>query len=381
MFAAIALVALGTKAHADEPSQGTQAVALRKFEDGRIAYEAGRFDEALASFQDSIALLPSPNSRLYIARCHRQMGRVASAWLSFRMSAREANDRLAASGEKRYAATRDAATSEGADIEARVPRVTIAVPAGLPPGFAVTLDGREVPRAAWGAAAEIDPGAHTIAATGPRLSKFEERIELKEADQRRVEVVVTKIPTAVLTIALVARPSGVALALDGAPIDPDKTGAPMELDPGPHMVTATAPGYLPFRWQKTLTDREEIAAKVTLEPIPPPKPEPAKPRGTPRWLFFATSGAAVASLAVASGFAIAASSARDDELAKDPLVRSPETRDRIASQASAANVLFVGGGVLGVGAAVLFFTTQWKDVRVGASAASGQLGFTVRGGF
>src|SRR6185369_14288178 len=101
---------------------------------------------SLLDFQASLAMLPSPNSRLYIARCLRALGKVGSAFVSYRLAMREATDRLNATGEKRYAATRDAATSEMAEIEAKVPRLTITIPSDVLPEFVVKVDGGTLPK-------------------------------------------------------------------------------------------------------------------------------------------------------------------------------------------------------------------------------------------
>jgi tetratricopeptide (TPR) repeat protein len=124
------------------------AAGLQKFDQGRRAYEAGQFEQALLAFQGSYELFASPNTRYCVGRCYRALGKVASAYTAFKLAAREAQDRLAASGEKRYMATRDAAAHEAADIDAKVPRLTIAVPSGTPAGFVVKLNGREVVRPA-----------------------------------------------------------------------------------------------------------------------------------------------------------------------------------------------------------------------------------------
>jgi hypothetical protein len=58
-----------------------------------------------------------------------------------------------------------------------------------------------------------------------------------------------------------------------------------------------------------------------------------------------------------------ASSQESAELKKDPFSRSSAARDSIRSESTTANVLFVGGGVLAVGAAVLAYTTQWKTEK------------------
>src|SRR5689334_1677537 len=99
----------------------TDAAALKQFEAGRAAFDKGELPQALAAFTASMQGLPSPNTRLYIARCQRGLGKIGSAYTSYRLAAREATDRLNASGEKRYAATRDTAQAEAAEIEKSVP--------------------------------------------------------------------------------------------------------------------------------------------------------------------------------------------------------------------------------------------------------------------
>ncbi len=42
-------------------------------------------------------------------------------------------------------ATRDAAASEGAELESKVPRVMVVAPGGVPEGFAIRKNGEEVP--------------------------------------------------------------------------------------------------------------------------------------------------------------------------------------------------------------------------------------------
>ena len=91
-------------------------------------------------------------------------------------------------------------------------------------------------------------------------------------------------------------------------------------------------------------------------------------RGTPRRLFFTAAGGAVASLGAATGIAVRAKSAQDSELAKDPDFCDAGTRDAIRSQATTANILFVAGGLFGVGAAVLGFTTRWTTTEPGREA-------------
>jgi hypothetical protein len=89
-------------------------------------------------------------------------------------------------------------------------------------------------------------------------------------------------------------------------------------------------------------------------------PPPTQSTGTPRAIFFGAAGGAIVTLGVASGIALHASSAQSAELAKSPYDRDPNARSSIQAQSTTANILFVGAGVLGIGAGVAAFTTHWK---------------------
>lgn len=350
-------------AHAAGSGDDNLAAALKKFDAGRTAFDGGAFEEALLAFQASYSLSPSPNSRLYIARCYRALGKVASGYTTYRFAAREAQDRLGTTGEKRYAGTRDAANAEAGEIEAKVPRLTIVVPGGLPAGFLVKRDGGELTSAAWGVGVETDPGTVIIEANGPRLVPFKQTVILTEGQQIRVEVKVVRVPTATIGFQFKTRPTGMAITLDDAPLDATGMTAPREVDVGRHAVVVSAPGYVPVHWQKTLANGDAAVVGVELQP----DVRASSPKGSAKWIFFTVGAAAVASLAVASVVAIDAKSKESAELAKDPFSRSTSTRDSIRSEATTANVLFVAGGVLGIGAAVLGFTTQWKAEKSGPS--------------
>jgi hypothetical protein len=339
-------------AHAD---QGTQSASLNKFIEGKSAFEAGQFEEALVAFKASLELQASPNTRLYIARCHRALGQVASAYTQYKLSAREAQDRLTASGEKRYSATRDAAASEAAEIEGKVPRLTVVVPSDPPAGFRVTVSGAELQRAAWGVAVETDPGTLDVVAHGARSKPFHERVTLAEGEQKRVEVRLERLPTARLLLRFGTRPAGLSVTLDGDAVEPGSLDRAREVDVGRHTLVVRAPGYLPFRWSQELSDRQDAAVRIRLRA----DARATGSSGTPRWIFYGVAGASVVAVGAGTYLAIDAKSKSDDEQAKDPLERDSAVRDDIKSQSTTANILFVAGGMLAVGAGVLAFTTDW----------------------
>src|SRR4051794_11034742 len=67
--------------HSAEKDQ--KAGAQKTYEAGTKLYDSKHFDEALAAFRASYQIVASPNSRLMIARCLRDLGRNAEAYREY----------------------------------------------------------------------------------------------------------------------------------------------------------------------------------------------------------------------------------------------------------------------------------------------------------
>jgi hypothetical protein len=153
LLAALAFVAVPASA------QDNTAFAQQRFTRGAGLYEQRSYAPALDEFRASLALYGSPNTRLYVARCLRELGRLDEALPEFERAMREAGDR--ASTDPRYAATRDAAQTEMLAIAPRVGRLTLTIP-DAPAGVVVRVNDREIPREALGVAFPVMPGALRI---------------------------------------------------------------------------------------------------------------------------------------------------------------------------------------------------------------------------
>jgi hypothetical protein len=71
-----------------------------------------------------------------------------------------------------------------------------------------------------------------------------------------------------LTISFRARPpAGAEVRVDEVLVDPKALGDAIRLDPGPHSVTATAPGAAPFRAAVTLLEGTRLSLAVDLQPV------------------------------------------------------------------------------------------------------------------
>jgi len=131
-----------------------------QFTEGSAHFERQRYAEALASFERSQGYVASPNTGLMIARCLRELGRGSEAVTAFDRAEAEARKR-AGQGETKYAATAEAAKTEGAQLRASLGTITVRV--ARPAGATVTVDGKPLAISASGEATLLhEPGTVAV---------------------------------------------------------------------------------------------------------------------------------------------------------------------------------------------------------------------------
>ncbi len=91
--------------------------------------------------------------------------------------------------------------------------------------------------------------------------------EVARAAQARLDALSPKI--AHLTVRLDAPPPGAEITVDGEPAAAQQGAAELAVDPGAHVVAATAPGSRPFRASVDLTEGARAEVPVVLEPLAP----------------------------------------------------------------------------------------------------------------
>lgn len=166
-------------------AQMPETVAQLRFEEGLRLYEAGQYEGALEEFRTSLELVSSPNSRLYVARCLRQLGRMAEAVSQYHLTERAAADR--AQLNLRYRQTRDAAAREREAISDLVGWITITVPSP-PSDLRVTLNGREVPHQAFGLALPVDLGDVVVRAEAEGFRRVERNESFAGGERETIEL-------------------------------------------------------------------------------------------------------------------------------------------------------------------------------------------------
>ena len=189
-----------------------------------------------------------------------------------------------------------------------------------------------------------------------------------------------QLPRLTITVPAASKTSGLEVRRDGVVLKDAELGVPVPADPGPHVISATAPHMKPFK--KTVTTR----ARETLDfPIPTLAPETVEMNGagasspdngtteppheeTPtgnaqRGIGLGVAGVGVASLIVGGVFGMLAKSKNDEAL--DPKNCPTATQcnatgisltDAAKSRALISTILVVVGGAAVVGGGILFFT-------------------------
>ncbi len=248
--------------------------------------------------------------------------------------------------------------------------------------------------------------------TGSAYTEFNESLARAQRDRRpdreqtarsHLAALSPRLSRLTVTVAPVAEVDGLEVALDGVPLRRPSWGVATIVDPGEHVVTATAPGKLAWSHRVTLaptpdaaTHGEQAAVEVpplvdapAAAPVPAPAPTPPPApvaTATPpaqqspdtgsgqRTLGAILAGAGVAGVATGAVFGVLALGKWNTAKADCPngLCPDPATQARdggAGGLSDASTVGFVAGGALLALGGVLFFSAPNAPSRVGLSLA------------
>ncbi|HEX7666021.1 MAG TPA: PEGA domain-containing protein [Polyangiaceae bacterium] len=185
-----------------------------------------------------------------------------------------------------------------------------------------------------------------------------------------------------------ATPAGFSVVLDGATLDPAAYGSPTPVDPGEHVVTASAPGY--ETWStKIAVDQNGVEKSVVVPvlgqksdvvaPAPAPSKEEPAPAPAPeidqkkRTVAYVLGGVAVVGIGVGTVFGIKTFSDWSTRNDNCPGGRCNQTAvDASSSAKTAAVISDISFGVAIVAAAAgtyLFVTSKHTPAPVSVGAA------------
>lgn len=223
---------------------------------------------------------------------------------------------------------------------------------------------------AWAAFKEAIPAAHS-AGQADREQFAHDRVTEIEGKLVRLAIKVTAPPAAKLVV-----------KRDGVSLGEAAWGTPVPVDPGPHVIEATAPGKLP--WKTTVEVNSDPSTEVVvplLEAAPPP-PESSKNLLTQRTIGIGVAGLGVVAATVGAIFGLNAISTNDSAKAhcRDGNLCDPtglQGLDSARSQATASTIFFVLGAAAIGGGAILFFTAP-NDADKGSDGDGGKAATRIR---
>jgi PEGA domain len=155
------------------------AAARAQLMEGYDLRAQGKFAEAYPHLVESLRLDPQVKTLLNLADCEEHLGKLAEAqrhWV-------QARD-LAVPGS----AEKQGATARLAALDKRMPRLTLRLDAGAPPGSRVTRDGVLLGAVSLDTPLPLDPGAHRVVV---RAAGYEERsydVAVSEAETKEIDV-------------------------------------------------------------------------------------------------------------------------------------------------------------------------------------------------
>jgi hypothetical protein len=216
--------------------------------------------------------------------------------------------------------------------------------------------------------------------------------------RQRLDSLEARIPKVVIE-----RGEGADMArgsLDGIGVGATLLGKPMPIDPGPHVVEASAQGFSTFRESFRVAEKEQKFVRIALTPVTTeaaqsqgqaalPAEHPATQEAQRSVWPWVLGGAGVASLAASGVFLLLRANAVSDldeqcGPARDSCPPSAsDTIERGQTYTTLANVTLIGGALL-VGAAATWWVVESpssKKVGIRAGAESSSIGASVVGRF
>ncbi len=160
-------------------------VATQRFLAGQSQYEKAKYDLALAEFQASYDAVKSPNSRLYIARCIRKLGRKKDAYNEYVQVVAEAEKRAAE--EAKYAGTLSAAKEERDEMKKEIAVLRLLMPGDVKDA-AVRVGNESIAPERLSDEIAVDTGQVTVSIEAKGRKPFTKTLEFKAGDDRKVAV-------------------------------------------------------------------------------------------------------------------------------------------------------------------------------------------------
>jgi hypothetical protein len=191
-----------------------------------------------------------------------------------------------------------------------------------------------------------------------------QRIQFATEHLAAVEPKVSKVT---ITVEEAAKVPALEVKLDGEVLGIAGLGTALPVDPGPHKVTATAPGKMPWEGSVAITtDAQMASVRIPALEDAAAAPSPAVTTGGVPTMAYVLAGTGVVALGVTIGARVAMGSKHDDRRAECLTQTTPACDDTGKSSIQRwETISFIAGGltVVSLGAAVYLYASAPMDSR------------------
>lgn len=263
---------------AQAPSEAGADEARYHFSQAVALYRDKNFNAALAEFQASYQLRPSPELLYNIGLTQKALFRYGEAIDSL---TRYLAETKSASAERRAEVTQVIA-----EIRALLSEVSLDI---HPEGATVSIDGRRVGQAPL-APFSLAAGYHVLEASAVDYESASKELTVVAGKPLALALTLKALPKTGLA-RIIPVPSLAMVRVDGKLVG---TGTlELELIPGNHQLEVSAPGYRPRKSEMAIALRERHTINVELVPLP------EKPPLYRRWWLWTVVGAVAGGAATA----------------------------------------------------------------------------------
>jgi hypothetical protein len=179
----LALTTWSLRADAQPLDPQQIAVAEALVEQGRKLLDEGKVEAACQKFTEAVSASESwaTGALAQLAECHEKAGRLGSAWGTW-VKAEIAATRAGQRERSDYAKAR------AAELDGRVPKLTIVVPDALKElaGVELARDGVAISKEQWGLPIRVDPGRHTVRVRATRRLSWEATLDVRAGEVQLV---------------------------------------------------------------------------------------------------------------------------------------------------------------------------------------------------
>jgi hypothetical protein len=161
------------------PGQATpvqREQAQNRFLKGRDSFAKKQYEAALGEFNASLDIVASPNTRLYVGRCLRELGRLVHAYVELGRTEVEAKE--LSRDDPRYEKAGQSAHDERVKLEPLLGFVNVEV-VNAETSTTLKVGGDEVRRGGWSEPIPVMPGTVEITAETPSRAPVKRTVEAK----------------------------------------------------------------------------------------------------------------------------------------------------------------------------------------------------------